>query len=92
MKVKYKKGDIVLVRSRSCPAIEPIHVKLIKKNIVKATKGRHMDWPGYVGWEAVLIYKHEATELRKRWSIPFKYPDQMSTHIYEEEIIKKHRR
>ena len=27
--------------------------------------------------------------LKREWSIPYKYPDQVETYVYEEDIIKK---
>lgn len=87
--MKYKINDIVLVKSRRSPAMEPVHVKLIKKVVVKRGKGSQEDWPGYTGWHAILTKKKEVEILRKRWCIPYSYPDDIETFIYEEEIIKK---
>tara|TARA_B100000131_G_scaffold101752_3_gene98801 strand:- start:865 stop:1167 length:303 start_codon:yes stop_codon:yes gene_type:complete len=88
----YKEKDIVLVKSRSASGIKPFHVRLVKKIVVKETKGSTGVWPGYIGWDAELVYPEEAEYLRKRWCIPFKFPDQIQTFIFEEEIIKKQRR
>jgi hypothetical protein len=85
----YKVGDIVLIKSRAGPAIPAVHVKLIKKIEKKASKGSSMDWPAYVGWECKLTKPEEADLLRKEWSIPFKFPDDINTFVFEEEIIKK---
>ena len=87
--MKYKAGDIVLVKSIMVPAMRPIQVKLIKKHVVKERKGNKLDWPGYVGWDAVLIRKTDALRLKKRWQIPFKFPNDIETFVFEEEIIKR---
>ena len=83
----YKKGDIVKIQSHAGIAIPPFHVKLLKKIVVKDRKGNKMDWPGYVGWEAELIYKKEVEILRKRFRIPFKFPNDVKTFVFEDEII-----
>ena len=85
----YKKGDIVLIRSVAGDTIPKIHVKLIEQEIVKPQKGRNIDWPGYSGWKCVLIKPEEADILRKKWSIPFRFPDHIETFVFEENIIKK---
>ena len=93
---KYKVGDIVLVRSPAGDCIPRIHVRLLQRVVVKPTKGkfvglkRSMDWPGYSGWEAEIVYQDEADLLRKTWSIPFKGPGD-STFVYDSCIIKKRR-
>jgi hypothetical protein len=85
----YKEKDIVLVQSSAGFGIEPFHVRLIKKNVVKESKGNTIVWPGYIGWDAELVYPKEAEHLRKRWSIPFSFPDHIQTFVFEDEIIKK---
>ena len=85
----YKENDIVLVRSPAGEAVPVVHVKLIKKVVSKPQKGRSFDWPGYVGWEAVLIKPEEADMLRKKHSIPFKFPNDIETFVLESDIIKK---
>jgi hypothetical protein len=85
----YKKGDIVLVRSIGGDTIPKIHVELIEQKIVKPQKGKTMDWPGYIGWKCVLTKPEEADILRKEWSIPFRFPDDIETFVLEENIIKK---
>jgi hypothetical protein len=85
----YKKGDIVLVRSSAGDIIPPIHVKLIKRMERKPHKGRNFDWPAYVGWDAVLTKEAEADLLRKNHSIPFQFPDEIKTFVFESDIIKK---
>ena len=84
----YKVGNIVLVRSRAGTAIPPVHVKLLKKHSVKGTKGNRMDWPEYTYWEAKLIYKKEVKMLRKRFCIPYSYPEDVYTNVFEADIIK----
>ena len=85
----YKEGDVVLIKSRAGDAIPAIHVVLIKKVVRKAQKGKYFDWPGYVGWECRLTKPEEADLLRKKWSIPFKFPDDIETFVFETHIIKK---
>jgi hypothetical protein len=87
--MKYKKGDIVLVQSPAGKAIPKFHVKLLKRIVVNPSKGRSMDWPGYTGWEAVLIYQKEVDMLRKKWHISFHKALEDKTFICEEDIIKK---
>ena len=84
----YKEGDIVLVCSRAGESIPHVHVKLLKRIEVKPQKGRNFDWAGYVGWDCVLVKPEEADLLRKN-SIPFKFPDDIETFVFESDIIKK---
>ncbi len=86
-KTKYKVGDIVLVKARAGIAIPNVHVKLLKKYIIKERKGHRMDWPGYIGWDAKLIYKKEVLLLRKKFQIPYEYPNNVETFVYDEDII-----
>ena len=88
----YKENDIVLVQTRSASIIKPFHVRLLKKTVTKETKGNTFTWPGYTGWDAELVYPEEAATLRKKWSIPFMFPDHIKTFVFEEEIIKKVRK
>jgi hypothetical protein len=94
----YKPGDIVLVSSPAGDVIPKVHVKLKKRIIVKERKGRlvgfkkSMDWPGYSGWEATLVYQDEIDVLRKRWSIPYTTPGKDITFVYDYNIIKKSKR
>ena len=85
----YKEGDIVLVRLRFVHGAPNIHVKLLKKQVSKKHKGKYIEFPGYVGWDGVLINKEECDILRKKWCIPFDYPHDVETFIFEEEIIKR---
>ena len=87
--MKLKEGDIVLAKSTAGDCIPVIHVRLLKRIDVKPSKGNRMDWPGYTGWEAELTEPEEAEILRKKWSIPFKFPDDIKTFVYEDCIIKK---
>ncbi len=87
--MKYKKGDIVLVQSSAGKAIPKFHVKLLKRVVVKPSKGRSMDWPGYTGWEATPIYQKEVDMLRKEWHISFHKANEDLTFIFEEAIIEK---
>lgn len=85
----YRKGDIVLVRLRLVPGAPNIHVKLLKKEIAKKHKGKYDDFPGYVGWHCILVDKDECEILRTRWCIPFSFPDDVETFVFEEEIIRR---
>ena len=85
----YKKGDIVKVRSCAGSALPIVHVKLLKKVIVKERKGNKIIWPAYIGWEAKLIYKKEVELLRKKFRIPYKFPKDVDTFVYEDDIISK---
>ena len=85
--MKYKKNDIVLVKSRAGDTIPHIHVKLLDRKVVKPRKGNTMDWPGYSGWEAEVLYEEEVVVLRKEWSIPLRVGDM--TWVYDDSIIKK---
>ena len=93
-KRSFKVGDIVLVRSPAGKAIPDIHVRLVEKVVVNPTKGKYvgirktMDWPGYTGWEAEIVYQSEADMLRKEWSIPYEGPGD-SLFVYENNIIKR---
>ena len=87
--MKCKKGDIVLVQSVAGKAIPRFHVKLLKKVVVKPSKGRSMDWPGYTGWEATPIYQKEVDILRKEWQISFHKANEDVTFIFEKNIIEK---
>lgn len=93
-KTRYKVGDIVLVKSCAGDVIPKIHVRLKKRVVVEAQKPRRvgfkmsMDWPGYTGWEAEVMYQEEADLLRKKCSIPFSGPGD-ETFVYDDCIIKK---
>jgi len=84
----YKKGDIVLVRCRNIDA-RPIRVKLLEKETFKGHKGKYINFPPYVGWSAIITNKKDCDMLRKDWCIPFKFPDERTTFIFEEEIVGK---
>jgi hypothetical protein len=84
--MKYKVGDIVLVRSSAGEAIPRFHVKLVERIVRKPPKD-----PSYVIWRAHLTRQREATILRKEWHIPFKFPNDIETFILERNIIRKER-
>jgi hypothetical protein len=84
--MKYKVGDVVLVRSSAGPAIPHFHVKLIEYILRKPPKD-----PSYVIWRAHLTRQREATILRKEWQIPFKFPNDIETFILQTNIIRKER-
>tara|TARA_R100001082_G_scaffold103379_2_gene74031 strand:- start:2200 stop:2475 length:276 start_codon:yes stop_codon:yes gene_type:complete len=90
--MKYKVNDVVLVKSPAGNAIPHIHVKLLKRIVVKASKGRSMDWPGYSGWEATPVYQKEIDILRKKWSIPFTKPEKDLTFVYDRDILHKEKK
>lgn len=93
----YKVGDIVLVKSNAGHCIPKIHVRLTKRVVVKPTPGKlvgfrkTMDWAGYSGWFAEVLYQDEIDDLRKNWSIPFENPGD-KTFVYDSEIVKKPRK
>ena len=84
--MKYKVGDIVLVRSSAGEAIPRFHVKLVERIIRKPPND-----PNYIIWRAHLTRQREATILRKEWHIPFKFPNDIETFILEKNIIRKER-
>ena len=84
--MKYKVGDIVLVRSSTGEAIPRFHVKLIER-IVR----RPPNDPNYIIWRAHLTRQREADILRKEWQIPFKFPNDVETLVLEMNIIRKER-
>ncbi len=81
--MKYKVGDVVLVKSSAGPAIPNFHVKLLQK-IKRITS---FD-PPYIVWKARLTKHKEADMLRKQWQIPFKFPNEVETFVYETNITK----
>ena len=84
--MKYKVGDIVLVRSSAGEAIPRFHVKLVERIVRKPPND-----PNYVIWRAHLTRQREATILRKEWQIPFKFPNDVETLVLEMNIIRKER-
>lgn len=86
-----KVGDIVLVKSPAGDAIPHIHVKLLKRVVVKSSKGNKMDWPGYSGWEATPVFQEEIDALWKEWCIPLGKAEIDETFVYDRCIIKKPR-
>ena len=90
--MKYRVNDIVLVKSPAGDAIPHIHVKLLKRIVIKPSKGRSMDWPGYSGWEATPVYQKEIDILRKKWSIPFTKPEKDLTFVYDRDILHKEKK
>jgi hypothetical protein len=86
-----KAGDIVLVKSPAGDAIPHIHVKLLKRIIVKPSKGNKMDWPGYSGWDATPVFQEEIDGLWKEWCIPLRKANADITFVYDYCIIKKPR-
>ena len=86
--MKYNKGDIVLAKSPSGEAVPAVHVRLLKRTHIKAKKGKVIDWPEFVLWEAELVKEEEAVMLKKRFGIPFSFPDDIKTNVYENNIVK----
>tara|TARA_R100001163_G_scaffold22165_1_gene18781 strand:+ start:684 stop:944 length:261 start_codon:yes stop_codon:yes gene_type:complete len=82
--MKYKKGDIVIVKSAAGKDIPSFHVQLIEKIYRKPPKD-----PEYVIWRCKLTKKREADKLRKEWQIQFKFPDEVETYVYETSIIRR---
>ena len=88
---------MVLVKSRAGEAIPDIHVRLLKRHHVKARKRNinkfeSVQDPEYFFWDAALVYQKEADLLKKRWQIPFSFPDDAETCVFEEDIIRKVRK
>ena len=81
--INYNIGDIVKVKSRFGTAIPDVHVKLVEKHKRKCYDTNKL----YYMWKTKLIYKREVEILKKRFCIPFKYPNNVETFIYEEDII-----
>jgi hypothetical protein len=81
--MKYKVGDIVLVKSSAGSAIPNFHVKLLQK----IKRNTSFD-PIYIVWKARLTKRKEVDILRKQWQIPFKFPNEVETFVYETNIIK----
>ena len=81
--MKYKVGDIVLVKSSAGKAIPNFHVKLLQK-----IKRKTSFDPPYIEWRARLTKRKEADMLRKQWQIPFKFANEVETFVYETHIIK----
>jgi len=93
----YKVGDVVLIKSRAGEAIPDVHVRLLKRHHVKARKRNinkfeSVQDPEYFYWDAVLVYEKEVDLLRKRWQIPFSFPNDVETCVFEEDVIKKVRK
>ena len=84
--MKYKVGDIVLVRSSAGEVIPRFHVKLVERIVRKPPKD-----PSYVIWRAHLTRQREADILRKEWHIPFRFPNDIETLVLETNIIRKQR-
>ena len=84
--MKYKVGDIVLVKSSAGEAIPRFHVKLIERIVRNPPKNS-----SYVIWRAHLTRQREATILRKEWHIPFKFPNDIETFVLDMNIIRKER-
>ena len=84
--MKYKVGDIVLVKSSAGPAIPHFHVKLIERIIKTPPRD-----PSYIIWRTRLTRQREAAILRKEWQIPFKFPNDIETFVLEMNIIRKER-
>ena len=84
--MKYKVGDIVLVRSSAGEAIPRFHVKLMERIVRNPPKDSN-----YIIWRTNLTQQREAAILRKEWQIPFKFPDNIETFVLEANIIRKER-
>jgi hypothetical protein len=84
--MKYKVGDIVLVKSSAGKVIPKFHVKLVER-IIRNPPNDH----SYVIWRTHLTRQREASILRKEWQIPFKFPNDIETYVLEMNIIRKER-
>ena len=85
--MKYKVGDIVLVKSSAGEVIPKFHVKLVERIVRNPPKD-----PSYVIWRAHLTRQREAAILRKEWQMPFKFPNDIETFVLEMNIIRKERK
>ena len=85
--MKYKVGDIVLVKSSAGEIIPKFHVRLVERIVRTPPKD-----PSYVIWRAHLTRQREAAILRKEWHIPFKFPNDIETLVLEMNIIRKERK
>tara|TARA_R110002110_G_scaffold149672_1_gene341016 strand:- start:479 stop:817 length:339 start_codon:yes stop_codon:yes gene_type:complete len=79
----YKINDIVLVKSSAAPAMPPFKVKLLER----IKRDTSFD-PIYIIWRTKLTSRREADRMRKEWGIPFKFPNEVETFVYETNIIK----
>ena len=77
--MKYKPGDIVLVKSFAGPIV---HVKL-KKRILKPKD----NW-GADGWDAQIIYKKDVDALR-RHGVPYKKGEKPVVFVFDGHILKR---
>jgi len=84
--MKYKVGDIVLVRSSAGEVIPKFHVKLVERIVRNPPKDS-----SYVIWRAHLTRQREAAILRKEWQIAFKFPNDIETLVLETNIVRKQR-
>ena len=86
--MKYKVGDIVLVKSSAGKSIPRFHVKLIERTVRSPPKD-----PDYTIWRCHLTRQSEADILRKEWQIPFKFPNDIETFVLDtnrkERSVKK---
>ena len=81
--MKYKVGDIVLVRSSAGDVIPSFHARLVERIRRKPPKD-----PEYIIWRTRLTKRKEVDKLRKEWQIPFKFPDEVETFVCETNIIR----
>lgn len=86
---KFRAGDVVLAKSCAGKAIPDVKLKLLEKITIAASKGNNFDWPGYIQWRAILICEEEVKMLKKRFQIPYSYPEDVETYVFDRDIIKK---
>ena len=86
---KFRAGDIILAKSRAGKAIPPVKLKLVEKIVVPERKGNNFDSPGYTLWKALLVCEKEVKMLKKRFQIPYSFPDDVETTVFDCDIIKK---
>ena len=79
--MKYKVGDIVLVKSFAGPKV---HVRL-KKRVIKPK-----NFWGADGWDAQIIYKKDIDNLRTH-GVPYKKGEKPIVFVFDWHIIKKKR-
>ena len=86
---KFKEGDIVLARSCAGPAIPATKVRLLEKITTCEMRGNNFDCPGYICWRDALVCEKEVKMLRKRFQIPYSWPEDVETYVFDQDIIKK---
>jgi len=77
--VKYKKNDVVLVKSFAGPNVK---VRLLKRVVPEKNQ-----W-GATGWEATIIYKKDVEKLIKH-GVPYAKNSKPEVWVFDWQIIGK---